>query len=93
MALDGDDFELLKSVRRAIREGDAAVVSALEQIAARDKTAIELQQKMLEAFNRLADRMENLTQEVREMRRELTPPIDKPKTLLRASGPGAAKGG
>ncbi|MBI1214781.1 MAG: hypothetical protein GC185_03055 [Alphaproteobacteria bacterium] len=79
MALDSQDFELLKTIRKAIREGDALTHDFMKRAAQREAQSLQVQQQMLEAFNRLAVQMETLTAEVREMRRELTPPLEKPK--------------
>lgn len=72
MALDSSDFELLKSVRRVIREGDTAVIERLERLEEQQRESLALQRDMLEAFNRLARAVEGL-------REDLTPTMDKPK--------------
>jgi hypothetical protein len=89
--MDKQDFDLVKALRRSVVEGNEDTARLLSAIVAREKRSAEVQEKMLEAFNRLAAQMEVLTQEVSEMRREMTPPLDKPKRGLMPA-PKTAKG-
>jgi hypothetical protein len=88
MALDGSDFELLKSIRKTMRETGETTGQKIERVleAERDllsvaKKSLGNDERLIEAFNRMAGALEELTGEVRALRADLTPPIDKPKKL------------
>ncbi len=70
MALDGSDFELIKSLRKALRDGDEISHRLLRDLNARAEEQIAQQREMITAFNRVADAIEGL-------RDDLAPKLDK----------------
>jgi hypothetical protein len=86
MALDSQDFELLKTLRAATREAGEkvaqrldTVVDAQKKLLAASEKALSNDDKLVAAFNRMATAIEGLTKEVRGLREDLSPPLDKPK--------------
>jgi hypothetical protein len=86
MALDSQDFELLKTMRTATREAGEktvlrldAVVDAQKKLLAASEKALANDDKLVAAFNRMATAIEGLAKEVRGLREDLSPPVDKPK--------------
>lgn len=78
MALDNSDFELIKSLRKAVREGDDISHRLLRELNARAEEQLVQQGEMIKAFNRVADALEGL-------REDLTPKMDKPAAGLKKS--------
>jgi hypothetical protein len=81
MPFDSQDFELMKSLRKATREAGEATAAKLEQIRLQNEKQLSNDERLIEAFNRLARAVEGLADEVRELREDLTPSIDKPRRL------------
>lgn len=81
VALDSSDYQLMKNIRQAIRDGDEATHNLLRRIVAQEEMAVQTQKEMLKAFNRLADKMEALTDAVEGLRADMLSPLDKSKTL------------
>lgn len=88
MALDSQDFELMKSLRAAMREsGDKTVqrldlvIDVQKKLLASSEKALANDDRLVAAFNRMASAIEGLTQEVRGLREDLSPAVDKPKRL------------
>lgn len=81
MAFDSQDFELMKSLRKAVRETGEANAAKLEQLRLQNEKQLVNDERLIEAFNRVARAVEGLAHEVRELREDLTPSIDKPKRL------------
>lgn len=86
MALDSQDFELLKTLRAATREaGDKTaqrldvVIDAQKRLLTASEKALGNDDKLVAAFNRMATAIEGLAKEVRGLREDLSPPVDKPK--------------
>lgn len=86
MALDAQDFELMKSLRAATRETGADTANRLDRVIEGQRKLLAVTEKsltnddrLLDAFNRMAQAMENLASEVRQLRQDLTPPLEKPK--------------
>ena len=80
VALDSSDYQLMKNIRQAIRDGDEATHNLLRRIVAQEEMAVQTQKEMLKAFNRLADKMEALTDAVEGLRADMLSPLDKSKT-------------
>lgn len=78
MALDNSDFELIKSLRKAVRDGDDISHRLLRELNARAEEQLVQQREMIKAFNRVADALEGL-------REDLTPKMDKPAAGLKKS--------
>lgn len=81
MAFDAQDFELMKSLRKAVREAGELTTAKLDQIRLQNEKQIANDERMIEAFNRMARAIEGLAHEVHELREDLTPSIDKPRRL------------
>lgn len=60
------------------RETQGMVQDALHDLRRDIDAGGKNQDKMLEAFNRMAAALENLTEDIRALRRELKPVADKP---------------
>lgn len=82
MPMDQSDFELVKKVRAAIREGDDVTHRLLRQLNERAEEQLEVQREMVKAFNRVADNLEYLADAVEGLREDLTPKLDKPAAKL-----------
>ncbi|HEX2752611.1 MAG TPA: hypothetical protein VHP34_05810 [Alphaproteobacteria bacterium] len=70
MALDNSDYKLIQSLRQAVRDGDEITHSLLRQLNARAEEQLAQQREMITAFNRVADAIEGL-------RDDLAPKLDK----------------
>jgi hypothetical protein len=88
MALDSQDFELMKSVRAVTREAGEKtaqrldiVIDAQKKLLASSEKALANDDRLVAAFNRMATAIEGLTQEVKGLREDLSPAVDKPKRL------------
>lgn len=83
---DDDDYyldttdELLQKLRRDLHKATKEIVKAQEK-------GLKNDAQMLDAFNRVAKAMEALTEEVKGLRADLNPTLDKPGRL-----PGPARG-
>lgn len=93
MALDASDFELLKSIRRIIRETGEATGAKIDRVHETERALLAAMEKSLQnderiiaAFNRLAGATEALTEEIRGLRGDITPPVEKPKKLAPPRG-------
>ena len=71
----------MKNIRQAIRDGDEVTHNLLRRIVAQEEISVQTQQEMLKAFNRLADKMEALTDAVEGLRADMSSPLDKSKAL------------
>lgn len=89
MALDTNDFNLLKSLRNAVREGDEINANLLRQLIKKND---EAQAKTADAFNRVADALAALTDEVKGLRADLNPQMDKAKLPV-PKNPGSSERG
>lgn len=89
MSLDSADFNLLKSLRAAVRDGDEINANLLRQLIRKND---EAQAKTADAFNRVADALQALTDEVKGLRADLSPQMDKAK-LPAPKNPGPGKRG
>jgi len=76
MALDQQDYQMMKSIRDAVRAGDEVMANLLRQMNERDA---KTQSAMVDAFNKVAKQLETLTTEIRELRSDLAPKLDKKK--------------
>jgi len=90
MPLDSQDFELIKTLRKAVRDGNERTARLLQRMIERQDADAATQKEMLAAFNRVADNLAALTDAVNGLREDLTPKMDKP-TLRRP--PAAKKSG
>jgi len=87
MALDSSDFELIKSLRKAVRDGDEISHGLLRNLNARMEEQLAQQREMTKAFNRVADAIEGL-------RADLAPKLDKSVAgLKKPAAPGANRKG
>ena len=75
-----DTDELLQKLRRDLHKATKEIVKAQEK-------GLKNDAQMIDAFNRVAKAMEGLTEEVKGLRADLNPQLDKPGRL-----PGPAKG-
>ncbi|TAL30306.1 MAG: hypothetical protein EPN97_12860 [Alphaproteobacteria bacterium] len=81
MPFDSQDFELMKSLRKAVRETGEATAAKLEQLRLQNEKQLANDERLIEAFNRMSRAVEQLAHEVRELREDLKPSIDKPRRL------------
>lgn len=86
MAFDATDFKLMKSVRDNVREAGETTARKLDEVVASQREILKASQKslsnderLLDAFNRMARAVESLAEEVRGLREDLSPPVEKPK--------------
>ena len=83
MALDSSDFKLISSLRDAVRQGDEVTANLLRKMIEKN---METQTQNAQAFNRIATALESLAKEVKGLREDLSPQLEKPKL----SAPGKA---
>jgi len=76
MGLDSSDYALVRSIRDALAEGNDSTAKYLRQMA---QQQLKAQQEQTAAFNRVALALENLTVEVRGLRDDLAPQMEKKK--------------
>ncbi|MBI1214782.1 MAG: hypothetical protein GC185_03060 [Alphaproteobacteria bacterium] len=81
--MDMSDYRLVQS----IREVNEDMLKELKALRAQQDRSLQNDLRMAEAFNRVAQALEGLTREVRGLRDDLTPPLDKPKKKLGAAKP------
>ena len=88
MALDANDYNLLKSLRNTTREAGEATAKRLDDLVTAQRALVKASEKslsnderLIEAFNRMAAAVETLASEVKQLRDDLTPAVDKPKRL------------
>ena len=71
-----------------VRAGATKTTRELEKLNEKQDVALANDKAMLEAFNRIARQLKLLTSEIRGLRRDLNPQLDKPRKL-----PGLSMGG
>ena len=76
MPLDSSDFQLVQSIQKAIRDGDEITAKLLRQLLENNNKSSS---ETAAAFNRVATAMENLTEEIRALRRDIAPNVEKKK--------------
>jgi len=76
MALDASDFDLVKSLRKAVRDGDEVTHRLLRTLNQHMEESNARQRELVQAFNRMADAIEGL-------RADLAPKLDKPAAGLK----------
>jgi len=76
MPMDKQDYDLVRSLRDAVRDGDEVTARLLRRMI---EANMEAQSQTAAAFNRIALALENLTEEVKGLRADLAPQLDKPK--------------
>lgn len=76
MPMDKQDFDLVKQLRDAVRDGDEVTARLLRRMI---EAHLEAQAQTAAAFNRIALALEHLTEEVKGLRADLAPQLDKPK--------------
>lgn len=76
MPMDKQDYELVKTLRDAVRNGDDVTHSLLRQLNQRQEKS---DAAMVSAFNNIAKAVQSLSEEISGLRADLAPQIDKPK--------------
>ncbi len=76
MPMDKQDYEMVRAVRDAIRNGDEINANLLRQLNQRQEKS---DAQMVSAFNSIAKAIETLSDEIKGLRRDLAPQLDKPK--------------
>jgi len=73
-------------IQDTVKEAEQRVQRTLSQMQSDMAKADGNQQLMLTAFNKVAAALETLTGEIRELRRDLNPELDKPVKLAAPKG-------
>lgn len=73
-------------IQDTVKEAEQRVQRTLSQMQSDMAKAEGNQQLMLAAFNKVASALETLTEEIRELRRDLNPELDKPVKLAAPKG-------
>jgi hypothetical protein len=76
MPMDKQDYEMVRAVRDAVRSGDEVTANLLRQLNQRQEKS---DAQMVSAFNSIAKAIETLSDEIKGLRRDLAPQLDKPK--------------
>ncbi len=76
MPMDKTDYELVKSVRDAIRSGEEMNARLLRQLNDRQEKS---DAQIVSAFNNIAQAIQTLSEEISGLRADLAPQLDKPK--------------
>lgn len=71
----------LERIEGKVDEARRKTSEELQQLKKSAKSSAEMQEKLFEAFNRMTQVLENLSEEVRGLRSDLNPTLDKPKKL------------
>jgi len=72
--LGSDTEELLEGLRKDVRRAAKKAEASQDQ-------SLKNDERMIEAFTRVAQAMEALTKEVKGLREDINPSMDKPKKL------------
>lgn len=74
--MDKQDYDLVKTLRDAVRSGDETTHNLLRQLNQRQEKS---DAEMVSAFNNIAKAIQTLSEEISGLRRDLAPQLDKPK--------------
>jgi hypothetical protein len=86
MPMDKQDYDLVKELRELLRENGNASSRKLDLLLRTSEASLKNDERLIEAFNRVAVALEHVAGEVRELHEELSPSIDKPKRLPAPGG-------
>lgn len=94
MPMDNTDLKLVREILAAIRSGDETTHKLLRRLGEQMERGADADRDLVRAFNRTAEALEKMTGEIRALREDLTPSLEKPKKLatqkpLRAATKGA----
>ncbi|HYD18782.1 MAG TPA: hypothetical protein VEF76_09925 [Patescibacteria group bacterium] len=84
MPMDKQDYDMVKSLRDAVRSGDDITHNLLRQLNQRQEKS---DAQMVTAFNNVATALRELGDEIKGLRRDLAPELDKPKLSQPKRGP------
>jgi hypothetical protein len=80
MGMDSSDYRLVQDIKSANQE----MLGELKQISRQQERALENDARMMDAFARVVRALEGLQEEMSGLRKDITPPLDKPKTKMPA---------
>ncbi len=78
MPMDKEDYDLVKTLRDAVRNGDEVTHNLLRQLNQRQEKS---DAAMVSAFNNIAKAIQTLGEEISGLRGDLAPQLDKPKLV------------
>lgn len=76
MPMDKQDYDLVRTLRDSVRNGDEVTHNLLRQLNQRQEKS---DAQMVSAFNNIAKAIQTLSEEISGLRRDLAPQLDKPK--------------
>lgn len=76
MPMDKQDYDLVRTLRDAVRSGDETTHNLLRQLNQRQEKS---DAAIVSAFNNIAKAVQTLSEEISGLRRDLAPQLDKPK--------------
>jgi len=81
MPMDSTDLKVVREILAAVRNGDEVTQNLLRRLNDQLEQGAKHDRETAQAFNRVAAALEKMTDEIRGLREDLTPRIDKPKKL------------
>jgi hypothetical protein len=76
-----DDSEAMSAVRRAVNKAGRQTVAELQKLSVAAGKGLENDERLLAAFNRMTEAVAALGGEIRALREDLNPSLDKPSRL------------
>ncbi|HRI77246.1 MAG: hypothetical protein H3C49_06630 [Alphaproteobacteria bacterium] len=89
MPMDSTDLKVVRGILEAVRSGDEVTHQLLRLL---KEQSVKNDAGTAKAFNRVADALEAMTAEIRGLREDLKPSMQKPRAL-RAQKPARGAGG
>jgi len=87
MPMDKIDIKVVRDILAAVRSGDEVTQKLLRRIGDQLEKDAENDREIARAFNRTAAALENMAAEIRGLREDLTPALQKPKKLAAQKPP------
>lgn len=81
MPMDSTDLKVVREILAAVRSGDEVTHKLLRLLKEQSDQGIKNDADMARAFNRVADALEGMTREIRGLREDLKPSMQKPASL------------
>ncbi|MDP2205083.1 MAG: hypothetical protein Q8K65_02130 [Alphaproteobacteria bacterium] len=81
MPMDSTDLKVVREILAAVRNGDDVTQKLLRRLSDQLEKSADNDREIARAFNRTAEALERMTAEIRGLREDLTPSLEKPKKL------------
>jgi chromosome segregation ATPase len=81
MPMDKTDYDLVRAVRDAVRDGNERTQNLLRRLNEQMEARADRERELIQAFSRAAVALEKMAGEIQGLREDLTPALEKPKAL------------